>query len=834
MRNPSQRYYYLVVLALLAFFGLTVPSGQIVASTRDTRSNWPWLTAFRTALNHKVGVPPSHHHNTQDNNKVTLTKAVKTEREPSLPGILDAKPADKSQPIEPALALLAPAQSGGNFNLPQSVVAGGGGTSTGGNLTLSGSAGQSGAGLSTGGNFSLTGGFWGGGGCQFPISILPTTLAEGRQGEPYNVLLTATGGIGPYTFNLNVGEALPTGLTLAQGGLLSGTPTVTGTFNFTVIANDSNNLGCTGMRPYTLIIRPLCLTIQVNPAVLPNVTVGVIYAQTVGASGGTTPYSFEISAGALPNGLTLAANGTITGIPTAVGTFTFTIRATDAIGCQATRQYTVIVNNTICNVQVNPPVLPNGTLGVSYTQTIAASGGNAPYSFEVSAGTLPTGLTLAINGTLTGTPSAAGTFSFTIRATDTMGCQGTRQYTVTVTVTVSGLQFYPLPAPVRLLDTRPGASPNACSQPNAPIAGGTSRLQAARSFCGIPATAQALTGNVTTVSSGGGYLTLYPSGAAQPTVASTNYGINEIINNVFTVGLGTGDGAFNLFALNTTDVVVDVTGYYAPPAANGLYFHPLPSPVRLLETRAGQPVGCVKPGAPLAGGTDSLQTATTACTGIPAEARSVVGNATTVSPAGAGYLTLYPADVAGAPLVASSNYNANQIVNGPFTVGLSVNGQFKIFTTQTTQLVVDVLGYYSPAAVDGNGTGLLFTPLGRPVRLLETRAGQPVGCFKPNAPLNGGQIYTQTARGVCDSLTIPAAALAVVGNATVVFPASGGFLTLWPSGALQPTVATSNYNAGDIINRHFIVGLGNADGAFKLFSSATTELVLDLSGYFAP
>ena len=113
----------------------------------------------------------------------------------------------------------------------------------------------------------------------------------------------------------------------------------------------------------------------------------------------------------------------------------------------------------------------------------------------------------------------------------------------------------------------------------------TARTQPGRNLCNIPANAQALTGNVTTVVSGGGFLTLYPSGATRPTVASTNYGPNEIINNVFTVGLGA-DGAFNIFANATTDVVVDVTGYYAPPATGGLYFHPLPAPVQYPDVAA--------------------------------------------------------------------------------------------------------------------------------------------------------------------------------------------------------------------------------------------------------
>jgi len=166
-----------------------------------------------------------------------------------------------------------------------------------------------------------------------------------------------------------------------------------------------------------------------------------------------------------------------------------------------------------------------------------------------------------------------------------------------------------------------------------------------------------------------------------------------------------------------------------------------------------------------------------ACTGIPVAARAIVGNATTVSPQGGGYLTLFPAD-ATRPLVSSSNYNLNQIVNGPFTVGLSSAGQFKIFTVATTDLVVDVLGYYSAEASDANGTGLLLTPLAHPVRLLETRGNlSPLtGCFKPNAPLNGNQTYTQPAGGLCDGLTIPANALGLVGNATIIAPMGGGDL----------------------------------------------------------
>jgi len=443
----------------------------------------------------------------------------------------------------------------------------------------------------------------------------------------------------------------------------------------------------------------------------------------------------------------------------------------------------------------------NITNGVSGT-------GNGIVSYTVAANT---------GAARTGTMTIAGQ-TFTVTQ-DAVGGGG------------SGLQFYPLAHPVRLLDTRAGQT--GCYTPNSPIAGQTSRTQPARGLCDgltIPANAQAITGNITTVNSGGGYVTLYSTDIAQPLVANSNYNPNEVLNNVFTVGLGADDGAFKIFVATTTEVVVDVTGYYAPVGTGGLYFHPMPKPVRLLETRAGE-IGCFGSGSPLPGNVETTQLARGFCEGltIPAAAQAIVGNATTVNPGG-GYLTLFPAN-APRPLVANSNYLPQQVMNAPFTVGLSPTGEFKIYPLTQTDLVIDVLGYYSAEAADVNGAGLLFTPLATPVRLLETRSGQN-GCYTPGAPISN--IRTQPARGACGGATIAATALGIVGNATVVSPANSGYLTLWPSNAAQPLAAASNFTPGQTFNRHFIVGLGAADGAFNIFPSTPTHLVIDVSGYFAP
>src|SRR6202012_510417 len=185
-------------------------------------------------------------------------------------------------------------------------------------------------------------------------------------------------------------------------------------------------------------------TLTVNPAIitltptLPAATVGVVYSQSVTATGGTSPYTYAVTAGALPAGVTLASDGTLSGTPTAGGSFTFTVTATDAstgsgpyTGSQA---YTLTVNSAA--IVVAPGTLPAATVGTAYSQSITASGGTSPYTYAVTAGALPAGVTLASDGTLSGTPTAGGSFTFTVTATDASTGSGpytgSQAYTLTV------------------------------------------------------------------------------------------------------------------------------------------------------------------------------------------------------------------------------------------------------------------------------------------------------------------------------------------------------------------------------------------------------------------
>jgi hypothetical protein len=130
--------------------------------------------------------------------------------------------------------------------------------------------------------------------------------------------------------------------------------------------------------------------------------------------------------------LTLSGD-TLSGTLTATGTFIFTITATDDNGCQGSREYTVNISPPSCpTITVSPATLPGGILGDIYNQMITASGGDGPYTFDLVNGALPLGLDLTPEGQLSGTLAQAFTFNFTIRATDSNGCQGLQEYTILV------------------------------------------------------------------------------------------------------------------------------------------------------------------------------------------------------------------------------------------------------------------------------------------------------------------------------------------------------------------------------------------------------------------
>ncbi len=189
-----------------------------------------------------------------------------------------------------------------------------------------------------------------------------------------------------------------------------------------------------------------CAALTLTPPTLPGGTAGLAYNQPLSASGGTAPYSFAVTGGTLPAGLTLNSDGTWSGVPVSSGPFTFTVSATDAFGCTGSQSYTLTI--TCRTLAVTPALIPGGQVGMAYPpQQLAASNafGNSA-AFSISAGTLPPGLTLTSAGLLSGTPTAPFNGSFTVKAQDSLGCAGTQSYTLSIACNTLALSPATLPS----------------------------------------------------------------------------------------------------------------------------------------------------------------------------------------------------------------------------------------------------------------------------------------------------------------------------------------------------------------------------------------------------
>ncbi|WP_425493489.1 putative Ig domain-containing protein [Marilutibacter chinensis] len=264
------------------------------------------------------------------------------------------------------------------------------------------------------------------------VTLSPATLPAADPGSPYAQSLGAGGGVAPYEFAL-VGGALPAGLTLSGSGALAGTPTEVGTFAITIQATDAH--GQTGSQGYSLVVNAPTLAMAPSAGTL-TLTYGAAYSQAFVVSGSPGPYSYAVS-GALPAGVVFS-DGTLSGTPTASGSYPVTITATDTTLTGTGAPFSIAQSYTLevpaPAVTIDPATLPDTTAGQAYAQAITASGGVAPYTFAVTAGTLPDGLVLATDGAMSGAATSSGSFGFTVTATDANGQSGSRAYTIEVAV----------------------------------------------------------------------------------------------------------------------------------------------------------------------------------------------------------------------------------------------------------------------------------------------------------------------------------------------------------------------------------------------------------------
>lgn len=261
------------------------------------------------------------------------------------------------------------------------------------------------------------GGGDGDGGGNTPLTITTTTIADAMVDRPYRVSIVATGGRGAKTYTVTAG-ALPAGVQLAADGTLDGQPTAAGTSDFTVTVTDSANTPATDTQALTIeVVEALELT----PETLPDTAVGDAYAASLSVSGGKPPYTFSFQGGDLPDGISFASDGTLAGTVTSsatTGTFALQVADSSSPAFTEGHTYTVRVAMTIPTT-----ALEDATAGVAYSDGPTVQGGQPPYRWSKTSGFLPNGLTgpHSQTGVISGTPDPAcnaSTATLDFRVTD--------------------------------------------------------------------------------------------------------------------------------------------------------------------------------------------------------------------------------------------------------------------------------------------------------------------------------------------------------------------------------------------------------------------------------
>lgn len=389
------------------------------------------------------------------------------------------------------------------------------------------------------------------------------------------------------------------------------------------------------------------------------------------------------------------------------------------------------------------------------------------------------------------------------------------------TLTQPKLRFVPV-NPCRVKDTR---IPDVIIRPFAEVAAASSRSFLIGGHCGVPTTAKAFSLNITAVPlEPVGYITIWPTGEPQPFASLLNSWDGRVVAAATIVKAGA-NGEISIFSTNRTHLVIDVNGYFVDSATpTDMVFYPL-TPCRVIDSRLiANPLGPPH----FAGGQPRTVNMAGVC-GIPAGAKAYSLNFTVVTPpAGTlGFLTAWPTGIQ-QPVVSTLNAPNGGVVANAAVVPAGSNGAIDVFVTDTVDVIIDINGYFAPA-----GTGGLSFYMMNNCRVADTRTGQGTSGSLGPPRLNANEARTlNIPAGNCGVPVLSQAAYVL--NATVVPAEPLGYLTLWPAGlAVQPFVSTLNSFTGTVVSNMAIVPAGTS-GAIRAFVTNPTDLVLDISGYFAP
>jgi Fibronectin type III domain len=448
----------------------------------------------------------------------------------------------------------------------------------------------------------------------------------------------------------------------------------------------------------------------------------------------------------------------------------------------------------------------------------ASDGGSAITSYKVTSA--PGALTATASGGATSArvPGLTDGTSYTFTVTTTNAI-GTSPSSAASNAVVPGRGAYQALTPARILDTRNGTG----GVPVAPIgAGGSLNVQITGQGL-VPATGvSAVVLNVTaTNTTAPSYLTVWPAGVARPTASNLNWVSGQTVPNLVEVALGSNGQVSVYNSAGNVDVIFDVAGYVATPAATppsvGLYT-PI-TPTRVLDSR----IGLGTPIAQLcAGQTIHVQITNTPnipSTGVAAVVLNVTATNTVVAPS---FVTVFPTG-SSRPLASNLNFIPGQVVANRVVVKVGTGGSVDFYDQAGhTDVVADVAGWFSDGTTATAGS--LFVGL-TPARVLDTRGGQSIG---PNTT----RLLQMAGQGGVPALTATVPPTAVVLNVTATNPTAGSYLTVWPAGAVQPTASDLNYVAGLTVPNMVVVKLGT-NGAIDLYNAfGTVDVVVDVVGWY--
>ncbi|MHB1486851.1 MAG: fibronectin type III domain-containing protein [Acidimicrobiales bacterium] len=511
--------------------------------------------------------------------------------------------------------------------------------------------------------------------------------------------------------------------------------------------------------------------------------------------------------------------------------------------------YLYTASNTVPGAPTNVIATPaNASADLSWTAPTSPGGcAISGYVVDVYQGTnlVSSTPTASTSTTYTATALTNGTrYTFTVAATN---CDGTGPASAASQPVIPSQPTTPAPynalTPYRVCDTRAG-NPSGLSGIDAQCAGktltpgGTLDIQVAgtnpngQSSGGVPASgATAVVLNVTaTNATAPSYFSVYPTGTQAPLASNLNFVAGETVPNLVEVALGKNSQATVFNDAGSADVVVDVEGYVGPASSGAGLYNPL-VPSRICDTRAGNPSGlsgaagqCSALGA--LGGGKSMDVQVAGIGGVPSSGVAAVAlNVAVTDTTGASYLTAWPAGVT-QPLVSNLNWAAGETVPSRVIVPVSKSGQVSLFNfAGSADVVIDVGGWYTLPG--GSGSSLTQFSGITPARILDTRTGS-------GEPYSGGTLGPKATLAVQVSGVggVPSNATAVVLNVAVTNTSAPSYLTVWPTGAAQPTASDLNWAMGETVPNLVIVKLGSA-GQVSFFNFAgSPDVIADVVGWY--